>query len=68
MNGSQIWTVGRRWWRSTDVKGRLEEQGSPSGCLPTTSGSFQLLYYSSLPYSSPGGSHCVAIITKVTMP
>uniref|UniRef100_A0A3Q0RL43 Ras homolog gene family, member Gd n=1 Tax=Amphilophus citrinellus TaxID=61819 RepID=A0A3Q0RL43_AMPCI len=54
--------------RSDTETGRLEEQGSPSGCLHTTSGSFQLLCYSSLPYSSPGGSHCVAIITKVTMP
>lgn len=30
MNGFQIWTVERGWWRSTDAKGRLRNKGHQS--------------------------------------
>lgn len=59
------------WWRSTGAKegwGTKVVIWLPTYHLQQLRLCFQLLCYSSLPYSSPGGFHSIAIITKVTMP
>lgn len=71
INGSQIWTVERD--DEDPQEQRKDEEMNVVTCLPPYHAwqfrlCFQLLCYSSLPYSSPGGFHSVVIITKVTMP